>query len=178
MARFGGGNMQADGGSSGAVQRPMGLDPYSTQARKGIKYQNPQGKGCHAPKPEYRHPVLIKFMERSLQNISHLIFQKYWLQETRHWYIYQNIGATYTVRGTCACTTSWKNEWTWIARYTTHRQNNWIHSMKQIYAHRWHRVWTTFGGMVQQTFRCQIQYEASTRGITDGNTVEIPNDAM
>ena len=38
-----GGNIQANGVYSGNVQRPTSLDPYSTQARKGIK--SLQGKG-------------------------------------------------------------------------------------------------------------------------------------
>ena len=66
-------NMQANGVFPGAVQIPTGLDPYSTQSRKGIKYQNPQGKVWQAPKPEHRHPVLIKFMAK----LPHLILQEY-----------------------------------------------------------------------------------------------------
>ena len=73
--------MQATGFFSGNVQRPTSLDPYSTQARKGI--QNLQGKGWQTQNLEHRHPVIVKFMEKFLKNIPHLISQRYWYQETR-----------------------------------------------------------------------------------------------
>ena len=76
------------------------------------------------------------------------------------------MGETYTVRGKCACTIFWKNSETQISRSIMHRQKNCMHNMQPMYAQWWHRVWTTFGGMVQHTFRCQLQYEANTRWIT------------
>ena len=66
--------MQANGFFPGSVQRPTGLDPYPTQAKKGIK--NPQGKGWQAKNPEHRHPVLIKFMARFLQKYATPYFAK------------------------------------------------------------------------------------------------------
>ena len=68
--------MQANGFLFGAVQRPTSLDPYSTQAKKGIKDQNIQGEGLQAPNPEHRHPVLIKFIARFLQKYATLYFVK------------------------------------------------------------------------------------------------------
>ena len=69
-----GGNMQANGFFLGTVQRPTGLDPYSTQAIKGI--QNPQGKGWQAQNVEHRHSVLIKFTARFLQKYATPYFAK------------------------------------------------------------------------------------------------------
>ena len=65
----------------------------------------------------------------SYKNIQHLISQKYWSQETRQQKIFQNMGETYTVRGTCACITFWKNAETQIACSIMHRKNNWMHNM-------------------------------------------------
>ena len=69
-------NIQANGVFTGAVQRPTGLDPYSAQARKVIKDQNPQGKVWQAQNPEHRHPVLIKFMARFLPKYATSYFAK------------------------------------------------------------------------------------------------------
>ena len=66
--------MQANGVYSGNVQRPTSLDPYSTQARKGI--QNLQGKVWQTQNPEHRHPVLVKFMAKFLQKYSTPYFEK------------------------------------------------------------------------------------------------------
>ena len=66
--------MQENGVFPGTVQRPTILDPYSTQAIKGI--QNPQGKGWQAQNPEHFHPVLIKFMENFLQKCATPYFSK------------------------------------------------------------------------------------------------------
>ena len=66
--------MQTTGIFLGNVQRPTILDPYSTQARRGI--QNLQGKGWHTQNPEHRHPVLVKFMAKFLQKYSTLYFEK------------------------------------------------------------------------------------------------------
>ena len=93
-----GGNMQATGVFTGNAQRPTRLDAYSTQARKVM--QNLQGKGWQTQNTEHRHPVLVKVMEKFLQNIQHLISQKYQSQETRQRKIFQNMGKTYMVRGT------------------------------------------------------------------------------
>ena len=54
--------MQENGVYSGKVQCPTSVDPYSTQARKGI--QNLQGKECQTQNPEHRHPVLVKFIRQ------------------------------------------------------------------------------------------------------------------
>ena len=69
-----GGGMQANRIFPGTVQRPTILDPYSTQARKGI--QNLQGKWCQAQNPEHRHPVLVKFMAKFLKTYSTPYFAK------------------------------------------------------------------------------------------------------
>ena len=66
--------MQANGVFPDTIQRPMSLDPYYTQARKGI--QNSQGKGWQGQNLEHRHPVLIKFMAKSLQKYSTPYFAK------------------------------------------------------------------------------------------------------
>ena len=124
--------MQATGVFPGNVQRPKSLDPYSTQARKGIK--NLQGKGWHIQNPEHQHPVLVKFMAKFLKNIQHFISQKYWSQETRQRKICQHMGETYMVRGTCAYITFWKNAETQIASSIMHRQKNWIHNMQPMYS--------------------------------------------
>ena len=64
--------MQANEVFPGAVQRPTGPDPYSTQAGNGTRYQIPKGKGWQGPNPEHCYPVLIKFMARFLQKyITH-----------------------------------------------------------------------------------------------------------
>ena len=63
-------------GFPGAIQRPTGLDPFSTQARKGIKDHNPQGQGLQATNQEHHHPVLIKFMARFLQKYATSYFAK------------------------------------------------------------------------------------------------------
>ena len=54
--------------------RPTSLDPYATQARKGI--QNLQGKGWQTKNTEHLHPVLIKFMAKFLQKYSTPYFAK------------------------------------------------------------------------------------------------------
>ena len=69
-----GGNMQGNGVYLGKVLRPTSLDPYSTQARKGIK--NLQGKGWQIQNQEHRHPVLVKFMAKFLQKYSSPYFEK------------------------------------------------------------------------------------------------------
>ena len=66
--------MQANGVYSGNVQMPTSLDPYETQARKGI--YNLQGKGWQTQNPEHLHPVLVKFMEKFLQKYSTPYFAK------------------------------------------------------------------------------------------------------
>ena len=66
--------MQANGVFPGNVQRPTSLDPYATQARKGI--QNLQGNGWQTQNTEHRHPVLIKFMAKFLQKYSTPYFAK------------------------------------------------------------------------------------------------------
>ena len=60
--------MQANGVYSDNVQSPTSLDPYATQARKGI--QHLQWKGWQTQNPEHRHPVLVKFMAKSLKNAT------------------------------------------------------------------------------------------------------------
>ena len=85
-----GGGMQANGVYSGNVQRPTSLEPYATQEIKGI--QNLQGKGWQTQNCEHHHPVLVKFMAKFLKNIQHLIYQKYWSQETKQRNICQNVG--------------------------------------------------------------------------------------
>ena len=60
-----GGDMKANEVNLGNVQRPTSLDPYSTQAIKGIK--NLQGKGWQTQNTEHHHPVLVKFMANFLQ---------------------------------------------------------------------------------------------------------------
>ena len=65
------------------------------------------------------------------------------------------MGETYTVRGTCACITFWKNSGIQISCSIMHRPNNLMHDMQPMYAQWLHQVWTAFGGMVQQTFICQ-----------------------
>ena len=67
-------NMKANGVLSVTVQRPTSLDPYSKQARKGMK--NSQGKVRQTKNPEHCHPVLIKFMEKFLQKYSTPYFAK------------------------------------------------------------------------------------------------------
>ena len=69
-----GGNMQATGVFTDNVQRPTHLDPYSTQARKGI--QHLQGKGWQTQNPEHRHLVLVRFMAKFLQKYSTPYFAK------------------------------------------------------------------------------------------------------
>ena len=71
-----GGNMQANGVFSGAVQIPKGPDPYSSPTVNGIIDQKPQGKGWQAPNPEHCHSVFIKFMARFLQTYSTPYFAK------------------------------------------------------------------------------------------------------
>ena len=66
-----------------------------------------------------------------------LILQNYWSRETRQWDIYQNMVETYTVIGTCACNTFWKNSWTQIACSIMHRQKNWMHNILPMYAKWW-----------------------------------------
>ena len=66
--------MQATGVFPGNVQRPTTLDPYSTQARKGVK--NLQGKGWQTKNLEHHHPVLIKLMEKLVQKYSTPYFAK------------------------------------------------------------------------------------------------------
>ena len=56
------------------VQMPTSLDPYSTQARKGV--QNTQGKGWQTKNPEHRHPVLVKFIAKFLQKYLTPYFSK------------------------------------------------------------------------------------------------------
>ena len=56
--------MQATGVFTDNVQIPTSLDPYSTQARKGI--QNLQGKGRQTQNTKHRHLVLVKFMAKFL----------------------------------------------------------------------------------------------------------------
>ena len=69
-----GGNMQANGGFTGTIQRPTSLDPYSKLTRKGM--QNSQEKIWKSQNPEHRYPVLIKFMARFLQKDSTPYFEK------------------------------------------------------------------------------------------------------
>ena len=59
---------------SGNVQRPTSLDPYSTQARKGM--HNLQWKGWTTQNTEHLHLVLVKFMAKFLQKHSTLYFTK------------------------------------------------------------------------------------------------------
>ena len=61
----------------------MGLDPYSTQARKRIKNQNLQGKGLQVQNPEHHHPVLIIFMARFLQKYATPYFAKVLIAENK-----------------------------------------------------------------------------------------------
>ena len=69
-----GGYMQVNGVYSVNAQRPKILDPYSTQARKGI--QNLRGKRWQTQNSEHRHPVLVKFMAKFLQTYSTPYFEK------------------------------------------------------------------------------------------------------
>ena len=69
-----GGGYASKWGFPGNVQRPTSLDPYSTQARKGIK--NLQEKVWQTQKPEHCHPVLVKFMAKFLQKYSTPYFAK------------------------------------------------------------------------------------------------------
>ena len=46
----------------------------------------------------------------------------------------KNMGETYTVRGTCACITFWKNVETQISRSIIHSQKNWMHNMQPMYS--------------------------------------------
>ena len=66
--------MQATGFLPRNVQRPTNLDPYSTQARKGM--QNSKGEGWQAQNLEHGHPVLVKFMEKFLQKYATPYFEK------------------------------------------------------------------------------------------------------
>ena len=70
----GGGGMQENGGFPGNVQRPKRLDPYSTQAIKGM--QNLQEGGWQTQNPEHFHPLLVKFMTKFLQKYSTPYFAK------------------------------------------------------------------------------------------------------
>ena len=63
-------------GFSGAVQMPMGPDPYSTLSGNINRDQTPQGKVWQAPNPEYRHILFIKFMARFLQKYAAPYFSK------------------------------------------------------------------------------------------------------
>ena len=67
------------------------------------------------------------------------------------------MGETDTVRGTYTCTIFWKNAETQIAHSIMHRQNNSMNNLQPMYAQLLQQVWTTFGGMVQQTLRFQLQ---------------------
>ena len=78
-------------------------------------------------------------------------------QETRQQKICKNMGETCTARGACACIKFWNNSETQIARSIMHMKKNWMQNMQPMYAQWLYRVWTTFLGMVQQTFRCQLQ---------------------
>ena len=69
-----GGKYASNWGLPGNVQRPISLDHYSTQARKGI--QNLQAKGWQTQNPEHRHPVLVKFMSKFLKKYSTPYFAK------------------------------------------------------------------------------------------------------
>ena len=95
--------------------------------------------------------------QSSCKNIQHLISQRYWWQEKRQQNNCQNVGETYTVRGTWACITFWKNAETQIDHSIMHMQDNWMNNIQPMYAQWLHRVWTTFEGIVQQTFRFQLQ---------------------
>ena len=66
--------MQANGFFPGTVQRPTSLDPYSTQAKKGM--QNSQVKIWQAKNPEHRPPTLIKFMAKFMKKYSTPYFAK------------------------------------------------------------------------------------------------------
>ena len=57
--------MQANAVFPDNVERPTSLDPYSTQAKKGIKIL--QWEGQKTQNPEHRHPVLVKFMAKFFQ---------------------------------------------------------------------------------------------------------------
>ena len=66
--------MQATGVFPGNSQRHTSLDPYSTQARRGI--QNLQEKGWQTQNPEHRHQALVKFMAKLLQKYPTPYFEK------------------------------------------------------------------------------------------------------
>ena len=61
-------------GFSGNVQGNTSLEPYSTKARKGIKFL--QWKVWQTQNPEHRHPVLVKSMANLLQKHSTPYFAK------------------------------------------------------------------------------------------------------
>ena len=63
-----------------------------------------------------------------------LFRKKYWSQETIQQNIFQIMGETYMVKGTCACIKFWKNEKTQIAHSIMYRQKNWIQNMQPMHA--------------------------------------------
>ena len=73
--------MQATGVFPGNAQRHTSLDPYSTQARRGI--QNLQEKGWKTQNPEHRHQALVKFMAKFLQKYPTPYFAKVLVAENK-----------------------------------------------------------------------------------------------
>ena len=76
MARVKGEICKKIGFFSGAVQRPTGTNPYSTQAGNGTRYQIPQGNGWQAQNPEHHHKVIINYMARFLEKYAIPYFSK------------------------------------------------------------------------------------------------------
>ena len=100
---------------------------------------------------------VAKFMAKFLQKYSTPYFEKLLVAGNKTTKHLPNMGGNYAVRGTCACATFWENVETQIDRSIMHRQKNWMHNMHPMYAQLLQQVWTTFGGILQQTFRCQLQ---------------------
>ena len=142
-----GGNMQANGVFTGAVQMPNGLDPYSLPTVNGIRYQKLQGKGWQAPNPEHRHTVFIQFMARFLQKYATPYFSKLLIVGNKAVRDFPKYGANlkgkrymciYHILEKCMNPNYVSN---------VHKKMNWMHSMRQMYAQLSHWVWITFGGM-------------------------------
>ena len=128
---------------------------FIKKGRKRIK--NPQGKGWQAQNPEHLHPVLIIFMARFLQRYATPYFAKVLIAGNKTViYLPKYGGNLHGKRDMFIHHILKKHSRTQISHFILHRQKNWVHNMQPIYAQWWHRVWTIFWGMVQQTFICQI----------------------
>ena len=151
----------------GGNVQPNGVFRYSPKVNKFRPLFNISKKGngnfirggmlWQAQNPEHRHLVIIKFMAKFVQKYSTPYFTKVLIAGKKTVNDLPKYGGKLHGKRDMCMNQILEKCKKKIARSIMHTQNNWMRNMQQMYAPLLHRVWTTFGGMVQQTLRCQFQ---------------------